>query len=73
MKAVYRILNNQDRVTMKHFYHIRYDPDIDEYFCDMQHTPCACNGCDEQLPKPWWTNLDKTLKPRYVTKAETGK
>ena len=23
MKSVYKILNNQDKVTMKHFYHIR--------------------------------------------------
>ena len=26
MKAVYKILNNKDKVTMKHFYHIRCDP-----------------------------------------------
>ena len=28
MRAVYKILNNQDKVTMKHFYHIRCDIDI---------------------------------------------
>ena len=26
MKAVYKILNNRDKVSMKHFYHIRCDP-----------------------------------------------
>ena len=26
MKAVYKILNNKDKVSMKHFYHIRCDP-----------------------------------------------
>ena len=26
MKAVYKILNNQDTVSMKHFYHIRWYP-----------------------------------------------
>ena len=35
MKAVYKIVNNQDKVTMKQFYHIRCDPDLDEGFCAM--------------------------------------
>ena len=35
MKAVYNILNNQDKVTMKHFYHIRCDPDLDKGLCVM--------------------------------------
>ena len=26
MKDVYKILNNKDKVSMKHFYHIRWDP-----------------------------------------------
>ena len=26
MKAIYKILNNKDKVSMKHFYHIRCDP-----------------------------------------------
>ena len=26
MKDVYKILNNKDKVSMKHFYHIRCDP-----------------------------------------------
>ena len=26
MKAVYKILNNKDKVLMKHFYHIRFNP-----------------------------------------------
>ena len=35
MKAVYNILNNQDKVTMKQFYHIIFDPDLDKGFCAM--------------------------------------
>ena len=66
MKAVYKILNNKDKVTMKQFYHIRCDPDLDECFYVMQRIPCACNGCVEQLSKTWLPNLDKTLQPRYV-------
>ena len=27
MKAVYKIPNNKDKMSMKHFYHIRCDPD----------------------------------------------
>ena len=49
MKAVYKTLDNQDKLTMKHFYHIRCDTDLDEGFYAMQHTPCACTGCVEQL------------------------
>ena len=30
MKAVYKILNNKDKVSMKHFYHIRCDPELGE-------------------------------------------
>ena len=29
MKAVYNILNHQDKVTIKHFYDIRCDPDLE--------------------------------------------
>ena len=28
MKAVYKILNNKDKVSIKHFYHIRCDPEL---------------------------------------------
>ena len=35
MKAVYKILNNKDKVTMKRFYHIIWDPDLDKGFCAM--------------------------------------
>ena len=66
MKAVYNILDNEDKVTMKHFYHIRYDPNLDKAFCAMQRIPCACNGFVEQLSNPWSLNLDKTLQPHYV-------
>ena len=41
MKAVYKILNNKDKVTMKHFHHIRCNPDLDEGFCAMRRIPCA--------------------------------
>ena len=59
MKAVYKILNNKDKVTMNHFYHIRCDPDSDKGFRAMRRIPCACTGYVEQLSKPWVPNLDK--------------
>ena len=46
-KTVYNILNNNDKVSMKHFYHIRCDPDLDKGFCAMRRIPCACTGCIE--------------------------
>ena len=52
MKAVYKILNNKDKVSMKHFYHIICDPDLGEGFYSMRRIPCACSGCVEQLSKP---------------------
>ena len=57
MKAVYEILNNKDKVSMKHFYHIRCDPELGEGFCAMRRIPCACSGYVEQLSKPWLPNL----------------
>ena len=71
MKVVYKILNNKDKVTMKHSYHIRFDPDVDKRFYAMGWIPCACTGCVEQLYKPCLPNLDKTLQPIYVIKPET--
>ena len=50
---------------MKHFYHIRCNPDLYEGFCAMKSVPCACTGCVEQLFNPWSPNLDKTLQPGY--------
>ena len=44
---------------MKHFYHIRRDPDLGEGFCAMQRIPCACSGCLEQISKTWLPNLEK--------------
>ena len=44
MKAVYKILNNKDKVSMKHFYHNICDPDLDKGFCSMRRKPCACTG-----------------------------
>ena len=73
MKAVYKILNNQDKVTMKQFYNIGWGPDLDEGFCAMRHIHCACTGCVEQLSKPWLPNLDKILQPSYVIEPETCK
>ena len=65
MKDAYKVLNNQDKVTMKHFYHIICDPDLDEGFYAMRRIPCSCNGCVEQLLNSWLPNLDKTVQPRY--------
>ena len=73
MKAVYKILNNQDKMTMKHFYHIRYDPDLEEGFCAMRRIPYACIGCVEQLSNTWLPNLDKTLQPHYAIEPKTFK
>ena len=73
MKAVYNILNNKDKVSMKHFYHIRCDPDLGEGFCDMRRIPCACSGRVEQLSKPWLPNLEKIQQPRYVIEPEKCK
>ena len=70
MKAIYNILNNQDKVTMKHFYRIRCDPDLGEVSFDMQHISCSCTGCVEQLTSPWLPNRDKTLQPRYTTEPK---
>ena len=64
MKAIYKILNNKYKVTMKNFYHIRCNPDLEEGFCAMRRIPCACSGCVEQLYKPWLPNLDK--RKNYV-------
>ena len=46
-------MNNQDKVTMKHFYHIICDSDLGEGFCAMRQITCAFTGCVEQLSKPW--------------------
>ena len=53
MKAVYNILNNKNKVSMKNVYHIRCDPDLGKGFCDMRCITCDCNWCVEQLPNPW--------------------
>ena len=66
MKAVYNILNNPDKVTMKQFYHIRCNTDLDKGFCAMQRIHCACTECVEQLSNPWLPNVDKNLQPRYA-------
>ena len=58
---------------MKHFYHIRFDTELGEGFCDMRWIPCACTGFFEQLSKPWLNNLDKNQQPRYVIEPETCK
>ena len=58
---------------MKHFYHMRCDPELGEVFCSIRSIPCACNGCVEQLSKPCLTHLEKTQQPRYVIEPETCK
>ena len=73
MKAVYKILNNKDKVSMKHFYHIRCDPESGKGFCAMRRMPCACSGCVEQLSKLCLPNLEKNQQPLYVIKPETCK
>ena len=73
MKAVYKILTNQDKVTIKKVYNIRCNPDLDEGFCAVRRISCACTGCVEQISKPWLPNLYKTLQPCYVIKPETCK
>ena len=73
MKAVYKILNNKDKVLMKHSYHIICDTELCDGFCAMRRIPCACSGCVEQLSKPWLPNLEKTQQPRYVIEPETCK
>ena len=61
MKAVYKIMNNQDKVTTKQVYCIRYITDLGKGFCAMQIIPCACTRCVKQLPNPWLPNRYKTL------------
>ena len=73
MKAVYKILNHQDRVTIKHFNYIRCNHNLDEGFCAMQRILCACNWFVRKMSKLWFPNLDETLHPRYVIKPETCK
>ena len=71
MKAVYKILNNQDKVIMKHFYNIRCNPYLDKGFCEMQQIICACTGCVEQLSNNWLPKLDITLQPFYAIEPKT--
>ena len=73
MKAVYKKLNNKDKVTIKHFYHIRCDTDLDKGFCAMVRITYVYIGCVEQLSKPWLPKFSKTLQPRYVIEPETCK
>ena len=73
MKAVYNIMNNQDKVKIKNVYHRICDPDLDEGLCAIRCIPCACTGCVEQLSNTWLPNLDKTLQPRYAIEPKTCK
>ena len=59
MKVVYKILNNQIKVTMKHFYHIRCDPDLGKGFCSILCIPCTFTGCVEKLFNRRLPNRDK--------------
>ena len=73
MKAVYKILNNQDKVTMKYFYQMRCDPDLDKVLCAMRFIPCACTGCVEKSPIPGYlaqikpSNHVMLLNPKHVS------
>ena len=73
MKDIYNIMNNKDKVTMKHCYHIRRDNDLGKGFCAMWHIFSGCTGCAAQLCNPWLPNLDKNLQPRYDIKPKTCK
>ena len=73
MKDVYKILDNQDKVTMKHFYHIICDSDLDKGFCAMRRIPYSFTGSVQQLSNPWLPNLDKTLQLHYFIEPETCK
>ena len=73
MKAIYKILNNQDKVTMLHFYHILCDTDLGEGFCAVERIPCACTGCVEKLSNHWLLYRDKNLQPRYDIESKTCK
>ena len=73
MNAVYKILDNQEKVTMKHFFHIICYPYLDKGLCVIQNVPSACTGCVEKLSNTWLPNLYKTLQPRYSIKTETCK
>ena len=66
-------MNNKDKMKMKHFYHIRFDPNLGKCFCAMQRITCACTGFVEQPSNPWLPNRDKTLEPRYTIEPETCK
>ena len=59
MKAVYNIMNNQNKVTMEHNYHIRCDTGLEEVLCAMQLISSACTEYGEQLSNPWLPNLYK--------------
>ena len=73
MKALYKMMNNHDKVTMKHFYHIICDPGLGEVFCAMQRILFNFTGGVGKLPNAWLPNLDKTLQPCYAIKPETCK
>ena len=44
---------------MKHFYHIRCDPELGEGFYAMRRIPFDSSRFVEQLSKPWLPNLEK--------------
>ena len=60
-------------MSIKHFYHIRFDPELGKGFCAMRRIPCACYGCVEKLSKPWLPNLKKRQQLHYVIEPETCK
>ena len=77
MKAVYKILNNKDKVSMNHFYHIRCDPELGEGFFAMRRITCDFSVCVEQLSKSWLPHLKKPnnhvmlLNQNYVSTIQS--
>ena len=65
-------MNNQDKVTMEHFYRIRRDPTLGKGFCAMQQILCDCTGCVEQLSNNLLPNRDTTPQPSYAIKPKPG-
>ena len=78
MKAVYNILNNQDKVTMKQFYHIRCYPDLYKGFCALRRITCSCTGCVENFPNPGYLTWIKPYnhvmlsKPKHVSTLQSN-
>jgi hypothetical protein len=47
-------------------HHIRAEPELGLGVVAMRRIPCACDGCLEQLAKPWLPGLDASKQPRFA-------